>query len=93
MFGECTETVSILYALVFGAGDACIMLSTWTILSAFAAFMVVVIIAQYFARKLWRGITAGSPPSEPKARPTGTIGAPLRDDNTNDDTPIRKSRW
>ncbi|EBA13500.1 hypothetical protein [Roseobacter sp. CCS2] len=54
MFGDCTETVSILYAIVFGADGACIEMSTTSILTAFGAFMVLVVILQFFARWLWR---------------------------------------
>lgn len=57
MFDDCTETVSILYALIFGTDGACVLLSTGSILSAFAAFMVIVVLAQFLARKLWKKMT------------------------------------
>ena len=64
MFETCAETVSILYALVFGADGACIMLSLGSILSAFAAFMVLVVIAQFVARKLWAKLMDKNVPVE-----------------------------
>ena len=91
MFAECTETVSILYAIVFGAGDACILISTWSILSALSAFLVLVIIAQFFARKLWARVRAPSPP--PRQRRIGTImDDPIADDPNYEDSAIRSSR-
>lgn len=57
MFGECTETVSILYAVIFGADGACITLSTPSILTAFGAFMVLVVVLQFLARRLWKKLT------------------------------------
>ncbi|WP_108815546.1 hypothetical protein [Loktanella sp. Alg231-35] len=56
MFGTCSETVSVLYAVIFGAGDACVRLDLWSLGSAFAAFIVLVVIAQFAARKLWSRI-------------------------------------
>ena len=91
MFDDCTETVSILYALVFGADGACIMLSTGSILSAFAAFMVLVIIAQFIARKLWAKLTdPGTPMADDQIAPTGDH--PYRDDPKYRDSAIRSSK-
>ena len=61
MLDNCTQTVSILYAMIFGAGEACIMLDLWSILSAFGAFIVLVVILQVFARKLWARISQPKP--------------------------------
>ena len=57
MFAECAETVSILYALVFGAGEACVRIDIWSILSAFAVFIMGVVILQVLARRLWARLT------------------------------------
>lgn len=72
MFETCTETVSVLYAIIFGAGDACIDISIGSLMWAFAAFMVVVVILQFGARKLWALVTgpARTPATE---RRVGTI--------------------
>ncbi|MEL6841468.1 MAG: hypothetical protein AAFP85_19465 [Pseudomonadota bacterium] len=69
MFEPCIETVSILYAIVFGAGDACIEIGAVSILTAFGAFIVLVVIAQYFARMLWRQLTGRG-----NARPSRRVG-------------------
>ncbi|MDX8351837.1 hypothetical protein [Cognatiyoonia sp. IB215182] len=71
MFEPCLGTVSILYAIAFGAGDACIEIGTMSILTAFGAFMVLVVIAQYVARRLWRSITGGR--NDRPSRRVGTI--------------------
>ncbi len=58
MFSECAETVSILYAIVFGAGDACVLLSMPSVLTALVAFFVAVFAAQFIARKIWARVRA-----------------------------------
>ncbi len=91
MFAECTETVSILYAIIFGAGEACVLISTWSILSALGAFLVLVVIAQFFARKLWARLRA--PSAGPRQRRIGTImDDPITDDPDYEDSAIRSSR-
>lgn len=91
MFAECTETVSILYAIVFGAGEACIMISTWSMLSALGVFLVLVLIAQFLARRLWVGLRASDPPQ--RRRRIGTImDDPITDDPNYDDSAIRSTR-
>lgn len=91
MFTECTETVSILYAIVFGAGDACIMLGMGSLLTALVAFLVLVIIAQFIARKLWKGLR--EPDTPPRRRRIGTImDDPVSDDPDYDDSAIWSSR-
>ena len=91
MLEECSETVGLLYAILFGAGDACIMLSMGSILTVLAAFFVVVIIAQFIARKLWVRLREPSP--APRQRRIGTImDDPVTDDPNYDDSAIRSSR-
>lgn len=58
MFSECAETVSILYAIVFGAGNACVRISMPSVLLALVAFFVAVFIVQFIARKVWARVTA-----------------------------------
>ena len=67
---DCIETVSILYAVIFGAGDACVLISMGSILTAFAAFMVLVVLAQYVARRLWARVSGQSKPADPASPPT-----------------------
>lgn len=91
MFRECTETVSMLYAVIFGAGDACIEMSTTSILTAFGAFMVLVIIAQFFARRLWSRLTKRNAPVEyddidPHRQ------SPYRDDPNYRNSAVRRSK-
>ena len=90
MLDACTETVSILYAIVFGAGDACIMLDLWSILSAFGAFIVLVVIAQFIARKLWARI------SHPKPAFTdmhdASVDHPIVDDPNYKNSAIRSTK-
>ncbi|MEO1637673.1 MAG: hypothetical protein AAFU41_00325 [Pseudomonadota bacterium] len=95
MFRECTETVSILEAVIFGAGDACVMISGASLFWAFAAFILVVVILQFIARRIWQGITSGSSPDnsfdDPKPR-TGQVSSPYRpygDRPRDPDGPIR----
>lgn len=91
MFGDCTETVSILYAVVFGADGACIELSTASILMAFGAFLVLVITAQFFARKLWKKLTQVAAPVEDEfSAPPKT--SPYSDDPNYRDSAIRSTR-
>lgn len=89
MFGNCSETVSILYAAIFGAGDACVRLDLWSIGTAFAVFILLVMIAQFAARKLWARLTrpAPLPPQQDTAAPPTALG---RGDT---ESPIRKSRF
>jgi hypothetical protein len=91
MFDTCVETVSILYAIIFGAGDACVEIGMASLLWALAAFMVVVIIVQFGARKLWKQITKTAPP--PHDRQTETIiNGSIVDDPNYKDSAIRSSR-
>jgi len=94
MFAECRETVSILYALTFGAGDACIDIGVWSLMSAFAAFILIVVILQLLARRLWARLTRV--PADNAPRPDAAAGRPLdkpfQDDPTYKDSAIRSSR-
>lgn len=58
MFAECTESVSILYAIIFGLGDACLLISMPSVLTALGVFLGLVIVAQLIARKLWARMVA-----------------------------------
>jgi hypothetical protein len=91
MFAECAETVSILYAVVFGAGDACIMFSMTSVLTALGAFFVAVIILQFIARKLWTRLR------QPRLTVSETFVPPPNNDKIKDDpnyqnSAIRSSR-
>lgn len=96
MFSDCTETVSILQAIVFGADGACVMLSTGSILTAFAAFILVVMIVQFLARRLWTKLIQKSLPvendfSDPTfIEPTGDH--PFHDDPNYRDSAIRSTK-
>ena len=90
MLGTCAETVSILYALVFGAGEACVRIDLWSILSAFAAFMVIVVIIQWIARRMWARVTAPPIAREPHA--PSTSERPFEDDPHYQNSAIRSSR-
>lgn len=99
MFGNCRETVSILYALIFGADGACVMFSITSILTAFAAFIVLVILAQFVARRLWARLTKPSvtqpePESEPEPETfvQPADDHPYRDDPNYRDSAIRSTR-
>lgn len=91
MFAECTETVSLLYAIVFGAGDACIMVSMGSLLTALVVFLMLVILAQFLARKLWKGLRGPETPL--RQRRIGTImDDPIPDNPDYDNSAIRSSR-
>ncbi len=91
MFGECTETVSILYALIFGANGACVAFSLPSILAAFGAFMVLVVIAQFAARKLWKRLTQSPTPIDaPDIDPVHRT--PYSDDPNYTNSAIRSSK-
>lgn len=91
MFGDCSETVSILYAVIFGADGACVAINTFSILTAFGAFMVLIVIAQFFARLLWKTLTQpGAPMKAEDATPPKQT--PYRDDPKYRDSAIRSSK-
>lgn len=91
LFDSCTQTVSILYAVIFGADGACISVSTTSILFAFGAFILLVVIAQFLARRLWKKLTQRPAPSEgePANIPKDT---PFRDDPKYRSSAIRSSK-
>ncbi len=86
----CGETVSILYALIFGAGEACVRIDLWSILSAFGAFMIVVVIAQFIARRTWARLTAPRTVTPHKKEPS--IDRPFKDDPNYQDSAIRTTK-
>ena len=90
MLDTCTETVSILYAIVFGAGDACIMIGLWSILSAFGAFMVLVVITQFVARKLWARVARPKPAFTDLRDPN--VDSPIVDDPNYRNSAIRSKK-
>lgn len=91
MFDDCRETVSILYAAIFGAGDACVMISTTSILTAFAAFIGVVLVSQFIARRLWAKLT--KPKKHHSEDFTDPVGDhPYNDDPNYSDSAIRSSK-
>lgn len=89
MFERCTETVSILYAVIFGADGACVEISIGSLFWAFAAFIVLVVIAQFFARKLWALLWRV--PAQQGTRRVGTIFDDAAEDEV-DEGPVRSSR-
>jgi hypothetical protein len=91
MFATCTETVSILYAVIFGVGDACVSFSTGSILAAFAAFIVIVVVAQFLARRLWARLTQ-TPRIDTPDPSRSNEDHPFRDDPNYRDSAIRSSK-
>ena len=87
MIPTCTETVSILYALIFGAGEACVRIDLASIMQAFSIFIIIVVIAQYVARRLWTKL------STPRERPIaiGRDQHPFTDDPNYEHSAIRRS--
>ena len=91
MFENCIETVSILYAIIFGADGACVRLSTSSILTALAAFMVLVVVAQFIARKLWGKLTKPRVMQEDDVRDQPS-SQPYSDDPNYRDSAIRTTK-
>ena len=87
MLGTCEETVSILYALVFGAGEACVRIDLWSILSAFAVFMVCVVILQRIVRRL-----LARPAPQSRVANEETAERPYDDDPNYRESAIRSTR-
>lgn len=90
MFAECTETVSILYAIVFGIGEACVRIDLWSILSAFGVFVLAVVIAQYVARKIWARVTRPRTAFSDERAPT--VNHPIVDDPNYRNSAIRSTK-
>ena len=90
MLNDCTETATILEALIFGAGDACVMIDLWSILQAFGAFMVLVIIAQFGARRLWARLTRV--PAQFSDVHDPQVDNPIVDDPNYQNSAIRSSK-
>ena len=55
----CAETVSILEAIVFGAGGACIDIGMTSLLGAVAGFVVCVLLIRYVAMQVLRQVFPG----------------------------------
>ncbi len=92
MLFECTQTVSILHALIFGAGDACIRLDLVSILTAFGAFIAIVVFLQFLARQAWVRLIAPRKPTDHDAGTTGAQDTPFQDDPNYSQSAIRTSR-
>ncbi len=90
MNAVCSETVSILFALIFGAGDACVRIDLWSILSAFGAFMVIVVILQWIARRVWARVSAVPEVTKPESPVTSD--RPFEDNPHYRDSAIRSLR-
>jgi len=91
IFDECTQTVSVLYAAIFGAGDACIDLSMASLGIAFAVFIGLVIMAQFVARKLWARLNQPKDPAPSFTTQDVDVPQPLgRGDH---ESPIKSSRF
>lgn len=60
----CTTTVSVLEALVFGAGEACISVGMWSVLGALLPFVVGVTILQFIARRALAKLVGRNPPKK-----------------------------
>lgn len=90
MLGTCEQTVSILYAIVFGAEGACISIGLWSILSAFAAFMLLVVLAQWVARRIWTRLR--QEPSDMGEDIAPPYAPPVKDDPKYKDSAIRSGR-
>ena len=95
--GTCSETVSILYALIFGAGDACINLSIGSLLGLFAGFLLALFALQYLARRLVARMTRPpaqpfdpSDPTAPSDQPKPRLGQVPAQPY---ESPIKKSRF
>ena len=87
---DCAESVSILYAIALGAGDACIRIDIWSIISAFGAFIVLVVIAQFAARKLWAKLTSPSKSYSDIHDPR--VDRPIEDDPNYKNSAIRSAK-
>ena len=55
MIGACTDTVSLLHALVFGAGEACVSISVPSIIGVLVPFIAIVLTLQWLARRILFG--------------------------------------
>ena len=90
MFGPCTESVSILRAMILGTGDACVRIDMWSLLSAFGAFIACVLIAQFAARRLWARLTRPKPAFSDVHEKT--VEHPITDDPNYQHSAIRSSK-
>lgn len=90
MLMACAETVSILYAMVFGAGDACVRIDFVSIMSAFAVFMVIVVLLQLVVKRLLGRREPG--PARMAEVHEAKQDKPFDDDPEYRDSAIRSSR-
>ena len=81
----CTETVSILEAIVLGAGEACVNVNPVSVLTALIPFVIAVVVLQIAANRMVARL---------RGRPgAGTGQAPLHDAPApRRDGPIRSNR-
>ncbi len=81
----CTEFVSPLWAVLFGAGDACVQVSLWTVLSMLLPFAALVFALQAVANRLVHGAggNAGRRAGAARVR-TGQVRPRLRRDAPED---------
>ncbi|MEL7344882.1 MAG: hypothetical protein AAFN59_08475 [Pseudomonadota bacterium] len=96
MLEPCTQVVSLLTALVFGANGACVELSPASLAPFIVAFILAVVVMQYLARRLIAMIFV--PPAKPDTHPSAPPNAPLTkrgallDGPTYDGGPIQSTR-
>lgn len=84
MFETCAETVSVLHALIFGAGGACVDVGLGSLAPVFPVFVGAVLVLQFAAR---RALAALFPKGDkaPAPEPRG----PLLNGPDYDGGPIR----
>ena len=93
-FDECTETVSLLHAIFFDVGDACIDLSLPSLAGFFGAFLVVVVILQWIARRLWSRLRqVPDLPEEPEQTLEAVTRPKGRSPAEPYESPIKPSRF
>ncbi|WP_172291889.1 hypothetical protein [Pseudoruegeria sp. HB172150] len=67
---RCWETVSLFWALLFGARGACIEITMWSVLALLIPFAAAVMLLQYVVKSVIFGRGAPPPsslPNQPKA--------------------------
>jgi hypothetical protein len=83
---ECADTVSILWAVFRGAGQACVSVDTVSIVTALIPFVLGVVVLQWVARRLWAKATGPKTPTPQKAAKAGPF------DTDYDGGPIKTTR-
>ncbi len=64
MFQEvppCTDTVSPLWAMIFGAGDACVEIGLWSLMPVLVLFVVGIMALQWIANRFLFGRKTAEP--------------------------------